>query len=181
MRIANRGAVPEETLREAFSECWRHPFDFVAAKYGFSNEMVSAGWDAFSRMEVETPMKGYPDLNVLRELTPDLYLVTSGFRRLQQSKIRALGFEHLFKGIFIDAIDEPTRKGKEGIFRSILGSAALTPEEVIVVGDNPDSEIEVGNKLGIRTVQILRPGVLRGENATLYIVTLEELKTLLAG
>jgi hypothetical protein len=80
MRIANRGTVPEETLREAFSECWRHPFDFVAANYGFSNEMVSAGWDAFSRMEVETPMRGYPDLDVLRELTPDLYLVTSGFR-----------------------------------------------------------------------------------------------------
>ena len=120
---------PEETLREAFSECWRHPFDFVAAKYGFSNEMVSAGWDAFSQMEVETPMKGYPDLDVLPELTPDLYLVTSGFRRLQQSKIRALGFEHLFKGIFIDAIDEPERKGKEGIFRSIMAAADLSPKK----------------------------------------------------
>ncbi|MGA9577825.1 MAG: HAD family hydrolase [Terrimicrobiaceae bacterium] len=178
IRNANRGTVSEETLREAFSECWRHPFDFVAAKYGFSNEMVSAGWDAFSRMEVETPMKGYPDLNVLRELTPDLYLVTSGFRRLQQSKIRALGFEHLFKGIFIDAIDEPERKGKEGIFRSIMAAADLSPEEVIVVGDNPDSEIEVGNKLGIRTVQILRPGVPHGDMATHHISTLAELKAM---
>jgi FMN phosphatase YigB (HAD superfamily) len=180
MRIANRGTVPEETLREAFSECWRHPFDFVAANYGFSNEMVSAGWDAFSRMEVETPMRGYPDLDVLRELTPDLYLVTSGFRRLQESKIKALGFKHLFKGIFVDAIDEPARKGKEGIFRTIMAAAGLSSEEVIVVGDNPDSEIEVGNRLGIRTVQILRPGVPRGENATHHIVTLTELKTLLA-
>ena len=108
-------------------------------------------------------MKGYPDLSVLRELTSDLYLVTSGFRRLQQSKIKALGFEQLFKGIFIDAVDEPERKGKEGIFRSIMDAAGLSPEEVIVVGDNPDSEIEVGNRLGIRTVQILRPGVPRGD------------------
>jgi FMN phosphatase YigB (HAD superfamily) len=180
IRIANRGTVDEETLKEAFSECWRHPFDFVAAKYGFSNEMVSAGWNAFSQMEVETPMKGYPDLAVLRELTPDLYLVTSGFRRLQESKIKALAFESLFQGIFIDAVDEPDRKGKEGIFRSIMAAAGLLPEEVVVVGDNPDSEIEVGNRLGIRTVQILRPGVPRGEHATHHIVTLTELKTLLA-
>ena len=105
--------------------------------------MLSAGWNAFAQMEVET-WSAYPDLGVLQELTSDLYLVTSGFRRLQQSKIKALGFEHLFKGIFIDALDEPERKGKEGIFRSIMDAAGLSPEEVVIVGDNPDSEIEVG-------------------------------------
>ena len=178
IRIANRGTLSEETLTEAFSDCWRHPFDFVAAKYGFSNEMLSAGWNAFAQMEVEA-WSAYPDLSVLQELTSDLYLVTSGFRRLQQSKIKALGFEHLFKGIFIDALDEPERKGKEGIFRSIMDAAGLSPEEVVIVGDNPDSEIEVGNRLGIRTVQILRPGVTRGEHATHHIVTLTELNTLL--
>jgi FMN phosphatase YigB (HAD superfamily) len=61
-----------------------------------------------------------------------------------------------------------------------MAAAGLSSEEVIVVGDNPDSEIEVGNRLGIRTVQILRPEVPRGENATHHIVTLTELKTLLA-
>jgi FMN phosphatase YigB (HAD superfamily) len=179
IRDVNRGTVSEDKLREAFSECWRHPFDFVARKYGFSDEMTSAGWDVFSQITVETPMKGYPDLEVLRQLSPELYLVTSGFRRLQESKIKALRFGHLFKGIFVDAIDEAGRKGKEGIFQSILDAGRLTPEEVIVVGDNPDSEIEVGNRLGIRTVQILRPGVIRGENAAHYIATLAELKALL--
>jgi putative hydrolase of the HAD superfamily len=114
-------------------------------------------------------------------LRADLYLVTSGFRRLQESKIKALGFEPLFKGIFIDAVDEPERKGKHGIFQSILDTEGLRPEEVIVVGDNPDSEIEVGNRLGITTVQILRPGVPRGDMATHHIQTLAELKPLLAG
>jgi FMN phosphatase YigB (HAD superfamily) len=178
MRAANRGTVSEEALGEAFSECWCHPFDFVATKYGFSNEMISAGWDVFSQVTVQTPMKGYPDLNVLPELSPELYLVTAGFRRLQQSKIQALGFEHLFKAVFIDAVDEPEREGKEGIFQSILDAEGLRPQEVIVVGDNPDSEIEVGNRLGIRTVQILRPGVPRGENATHHISTLAELKAM---
>jgi FMN phosphatase YigB (HAD superfamily) len=47
------------------------------------------------------------------------------------------------------------------------------------VGDNPDSEIEAGNRLGITTVQILRLGVPHGNNATQYIHDLAELKGLL--
>lgn len=181
IRTANRGTLSEEALKEAFSECWRHPLDFVADKYGFSHDMLAAGWDVFAGTTVETPMKGYDDLDTLRDLSVDLYLVTSGFRRLQESKIKALSLEHLFAGIHVDAIDEADRKGKQGIFEFILSTKNLKPESVLVVGDNPDSEIQAGNALGMRTVQILRPGIPRGDNATYYIQTLAELKALLRG
>jgi FMN phosphatase YigB (HAD superfamily) len=141
--------------------------------------MLRAGWKVFAQTVVKTPMKGYGDLTVLRELPFDLYLVTSGFRGLQESKVRALQIGDLFSGIEIDAIDEADRKGKQGIFESILESRQLRPEQVIVVGDNPDSEIEAGNRLGMRTVQILRPGVPRADNATYYVQTFDELKMLL--
>jgi len=179
MRNANRGTLTDEQLAEAFEEIWRQPLDFVASKFGFSQEMLAAGWKAFSQTVIETPMKGYGDLAVLRELPFELYLVTSGFRGLQESKVKALQIADLFREIEIDAIDEDDRKGKQGVFASILERKELKPEEVIVVGDNPDSEIEAGNRLGIRTVQILRPGVLRANNATFYIETFHELKTLL--
>ena len=179
MRNANRGTLTDEQLAEAFQEVWRQPLDFVAQKFGFSQEMLAAGWGVFSQTVVETPMRGYGDLAVLRELPFELYLVTSGFRGLQESKVKALQIADLFRGIEIDAIDEDDRKGKQGVFASILERKELKPEEVIVVGDNPDSEIEAGNRLGIRTVQILRPGVLRANNATFYIETFHELKTLL--
>jgi FMN phosphatase YigB (HAD superfamily) len=179
MRNANRGTLTDEQLAEAFEEIWRQPLDFVASKFGFSQEMLAAGWKAFSQTVIETPMKGYGDLAVLQELPFELYLVTSGFRGLQESKVKALQIADLFRGIEIDAIDEDDRKGKQGVFASILERKELKPEEVIVVGDNPDSEIEAGNRLGIRTVQILRPGVLRANNATFYIETFHELKTLL--
>jgi FMN phosphatase YigB (HAD superfamily) len=181
IRNANRGTLSAEELKEAISECWRHPLDFVADKYGFSQAMLAAAWKVFSHTIVETPMKGYGDLGVLRELHVDLFLVTSGFRRLQESKIKALSVEHLFAGIHVDAIDEADRKGKQGIFEFILSTKKLEPESVLVVGDNPDSEIQAGNALGMRTVQILRPGIPRGDNATYYIQTLAELKALLRG
>lgn len=84
----------------------------------------------------------------------------------------------LFTVIYIDAIDEPARKGKEALFTAILERYQLRPAEVLAVGDNPDSEIEAGNRLGMTTVQILRPGVPRGSNATRTIEDLAELKTL---
>jgi putative hydrolase of the HAD superfamily len=67
IRAANNGAVPEESLRSAFQDCWRFPFDAVAARYGFSPEMRAAGFAAFSRTEVREPMQGYPDLPILSE------------------------------------------------------------------------------------------------------------------
>ena len=179
IRAANRGTLPESVLQEAFAECWRCAFDFVAAKYRFSEAMRVAGWEAFARMEVAEPMRGYGDLSVLGELPVQQFLVTSGFRRLQESKVRALGLADGFAAIHIDAIDEPERKGKQAIFQELLRTHRLRPEEVWVVGDNPDSEIAAGNRLGIRTIQILRPGVPVSNAATAHIHGLAELKALL--
>lgn len=176
IRRANHGTLSEQSLEEAFVECWRHPLDWVAKTYGFSKEMTDAGWNIFATTEVKEPMYGYGDIDILPELPVQRFLVTSGFRRLQESKVRALNFQHLFTAVYIDAIDEPDRKGKKGLFEQILDDYQLAPGEVLVVGDNPDSEIEAGNRLGIRTVQILRPGVPRAQNATLYIHSLTELK-----
>ena len=105
IRNANRGTLSTETLNEAFSECWRHPLDYVANKFGFSPAMLSAAWEVFAHTIVTTPMNGYDDIAFLRELPVELYLVTSGFRRLQESKIKALSFEHHFAVIHVDAID----------------------------------------------------------------------------
>jgi putative hydrolase of the HAD superfamily len=179
IREASHGAVADDTLKQAFSDCWRFPFSDVAHKYGFTDEMTEAGFVAFAQIEVTEPMHGYGDLHLLRELRQKLYLVTSGFRRLQESKVNALGIRELFAEVRIDAIDEPGAKGKAQHFEEILKSHSLKPEEVVVVGDNPDSEIAAGNRLGMKSVQVLRPGVPRGENATHHIKSLNELGKLL--
>jgi putative hydrolase of the HAD superfamily len=178
IRRNNHGRFSDKTLAEIYFDCWRHPLDWVASKHGFPPEMLAAAWSVYASLEVQTPMRGYPDLAVLSELSVMRFLVTSGFRRMQESKIRALGFASLFTGVYIDAIDEPNRQGKEGMFRKILSQHQLRAEEVLVVGDNPDSEIKAGNKIGIATVQILRPGVPRGNNATHTIHGLAELRAI---
>ena len=175
VRNANQGAVSEEALSAALADCWRFPFDFIAGKYGFSPAMRSAGFAAFSQIEVRGSMHGYGDLAALAEIPAKLFLVTSGFRRLQESKIKALGITHLFTEIHIDAIDESRPIGKLQVFEAIMQTHRLTPLEVLVVGDNPDSEIAAGNQLGIKTIQILRPGVPPSPAATNHLRTLAEL------
>jgi putative hydrolase of the HAD superfamily len=124
-------------------------------------------------------MRGYSDLPVIAALRVERVLVTSGFRRLQESKIRALNVAKHFMDIHVDAIDEPERLGKQRIFELIMNERSLGPADVLVVGDNPDSEIAAGTRLGIRTVQTLRPGVVRSIHATHHIASLTELPALL--
>jgi len=62
---------------------------------------------------------------------------------------------------------------------SILSDYSLRPNEVLIVDDNHNSEIAAGVRLGIRTIQTLRPDVPRSPAATHHIQTLHELKPLL--
>src|SRR5438128_104947 len=120
IREANRGQLGESQLSKAFEDVWRHPLDWVAERYGFSKAMLDAAWQAFEKMEVSRPMVGYDDIEVIAEWPVSRFLVTSGFRRLQESKIRALNIRPLFTNVYVDAIDEPGHLGKAGIFKTIL-------------------------------------------------------------
>lgn len=179
IRAANQGHLSAAALENAFTDVWRYPIDVVAQRHGFSKAMLDAAVRGFSNTTISGRMHGYGDLDVLSELPALLFLVTSGFRKLQESKVAALGIRHHFEAIFIDAIDEPDRVGKQGLFRSILQSTGLSPGEVLVVGDNPESEIAAGIALGMPTVQTLRPGVPRGGNAGFHIHSLHELASVL--
>jgi len=56
----------------------------VAKKHAFTEDMLAAGWAVYVQLEVATPMRGYADLRTLAELPVLRFLVTSGFRRLQE-------------------------------------------------------------------------------------------------
>ena len=123
-------------------------------------------------------MRGYADLDLLATLDAARFLVTSGFTRFQNSKIDALGIRALFASVHVDAIDIAAPVGKEAIFRHILREHRFEPREALVIGDNPDSELAAGARVGIRTVQILRPGVVRSATANHHIRGLDELAAL---
>ena len=106
IRRANDGTLGAAELAAAFADMWRHCLDDVARRHRFTPAMLAAGWEVFAHMEASTPMEGYPDLGVLAELPVPRFLVTTGFRRLQESKIAALGLRAYFTQVCIDVVDE---------------------------------------------------------------------------
>lgn len=179
IRRANAGALTETALAEAFAACMRFSFDVVAERFRFSAAMYRAGAQGFETAEVAAPMHGYPDLHALRDLRARRFLVTTGFPRLQQSKITALGIRSCFEAIYVDSIADHPRRGKQAIFADIVRRHGLMARATWVVGDNGESEIAAGNQLGMITVQMLRPGVERCDTARHFVSGLIELKALM--
>jgi len=187
IRQANQGALAPSVLDEALEQCWYTAFDLVSERYGFTPAMRSAGWAQFAQMQVRTPPQAYPDLELVRSVPLRRYLVTSGFRRLQNSKIDALGIRSWFDDIIIDAMDDKSADsgtqahGKLPVFQQILEREGCSPQQVLVIGDNPLSELGAGRALGAVTVQTVRPGISPWSLADHRVENLAELLPIVSG
>jgi putative hydrolase of the HAD superfamily len=108
-----------------------------------------------------------------------LFLVTTGFERLQRSKVAALGIATLFEAIQVDALDDPSqRPGKKQLFQRIMAAHDFASSEVAVIGDSLH-EIRAGNQLGLTTIQVLRDGVREEAEAQHHVATFAALPRLL--
>jgi FMN phosphatase YigB (HAD superfamily) len=186
VRRANQGALTPAVLDEALNQCWYTAFDLVADRYGFTPAMRAAGWDEFKRMEVRTPPQSYPDLGLVPRIPLRRYLVTSGFRRLQNSKIDSLGIRPWFEDVIIDALDDKDDEnapphGKGPVFERIMAREGCAAHQVLVIGDNPLSELGAGRALGAVTVQTVRPGIQPWDLADHRVDGLEGVLQLLSG
>ena len=180
IRQANHGRLSESQLQDAFAACWHTAFYTVAAEHGFSAEMTEAGAQAFRNLRVpeEASYQGYGDLEMLQQLPMKRHLVTSGFRDFQNSKVERLGIRDDFDSIQIDDPEDhlpDAGPGKTPLFEKICAQQGIRPDEVLVVGDNPASEIAAGNALGMTTIQVLRPGIEASGDAHHQISDLSEL------
>jgi len=154
--------------------------DDAAAAVGLPDSVRLEMRETYRTLTVSQSANTYGDEHCLRELPTVNILVTTGYRKFQMEKIAMLGISDLFSEIIVDALDDPElRKGKQQIFGELLERHGWTAAEVLVVGDNPRSELDAGKVLGIRTVQTLRPGVVRWEKADHHVTSLCEIAALL--
>ena len=178
---ANDGLISKSCLEKAFIDLWHRPFDVVATDYGFSDQMIAAGKSALINTDYKFTLSPFDDFHVIKKIFGKRILVTTGITKLQQAKINALVKAGDFDEVIIDDPYQDNRLGKEKIFASIAERLQLSPEQVWVIGDNPDAEIAAGNALGMVTVQILRPGIVRSNGAKHVITSFYELKNLVEG
>ena len=121
----------------------------------------------------------YGDEHYLGKIKIEKILVTTGYEKFQRAKAAKIGVERFFSEIIVDAIDDPaTRKGKQRIFEEAMYGRRLWPWEIMVIGDNPESELKAGRALGMVTVQTLRPTIERWSEADHHISSFAELPAL---
>ncbi len=138
-------------LEEIKSRIMRQPFQVVANDFSFSEQLVAECLQLLSALTYEDKMEPFEGYETLRSFPCKKYLVTTGFTKLQHSKIKQLDIGNDFEVIFV--VDpSQSELTKKDIFQKILAEHQYTPDEVLVVGDDPHSEIKAAKELGIETV-----------------------------
>ncbi|HEU0136173.1 MAG TPA: HAD family hydrolase, partial [Flavobacterium sp.] len=96
-------------------------------------------------------MQPFDDYQILRALPCKKFLVTMGFTKMQQAKVDKLNLADDFEGIYI--IDpEHSSKSKKDVFVEIMENNSFSPDDLLVIGDDPDSEVRGAQELGIDAV-----------------------------
>lgn len=127
----------------------RKPFQVVAAKFGFSEALSSKGMELLKNMTYDDTIEPFPDYTHVRSLPVEKFLVTTGFYKLQMSKIQRMGVEKDFKEIHIV---DPEKSSKKEVFADIMQRNGYDASEVLIIGDDPESEIKAARELGIDAV-----------------------------
>jgi putative hydrolase of the HAD superfamily len=132
-------------------EIQRTPFQKVAGAFSFSEQLLNNCMEVHSNLTYDDPMQYFPDYKLVKELPQTKFLVTSGFSKLQHSKIENLGIRNDFKEIIILDLQQ-SNETKKDIFKRLLEKYKYLKKEVLIVGDDIKSEIQAGEELGIDTV-----------------------------
>ncbi|NEW83148.1 MAG: HAD hydrolase-like protein [Mariniphaga sp.] len=136
---------------EIKGEIMRRPFQFVADDFSFSENLKSECLKLFLNLTYDEHMEPFEDYKYVRQLPCIKFLVTTGFTKLQNSKILQLNIENDFLEIFIiDPIQ--SKLTKKDIFQKLLIDYRLKVHEVLVVGDDLNSEIKAANDIGIDAI-----------------------------
>lgn len=176
---SNLKSIYDEHVIEAIQEdLWVHPWDYVIDKYKIPMEILIESIKILDNLPANIDIVTYEDYAVLKTFSIPKFLVTTGLTSLQKAKIKALNIENDFVKIFINDTFLQQRT-KLDIFKDLVEEFNLNAENTFVVGDNSESEIKAGNQLKMKTIQILREGVTKGNNAMHHITSFEELGRLI--
>jgi len=95
--------------------------------------------------------KAHETLSTLRQEGLRLGLVTNGATASQRAKIAGLGMAGYFDAILISEA-EGLRKPDPRIFQRALDSLGASPQDAVMVGDNPEADIQGARDCGMKAI-----------------------------
>lgn len=148
--IEQEGSHKDE-LEKIKDEVMRRPFQHVAKDHHFSEALTQKCVAILKELAYNDKIEPFEDYALVKRWPVDKFLVTTGFVKMQQSKVDSMGLAPDFKEIHI--VDPATtNKTKKDVFADIIQRHGYAKEEMLVIGDDPNSEIKAARELGIDAV-----------------------------
>jgi len=140
--------ISKENFQLAKQDMLRTPFQKVAKKYGFSEELMPDILAYLQNRQVTKPLKPSDDYHYIKSLNGRKFIVTAGFLKQQTSKVKMLGIADDFEAVHV--VDVSTTNKKEA-FKILIDQYNLKTDDILIIGDDAESEIKFGLELGITT------------------------------
>lgn len=142
--------ISEEQYQLAKADMLRTPFQKVAAKYEFKQTAVDNALMYLVTGEVTEPLKPSDDYHYIETLKGRKFIVTAGFLRKQTTKVKMLGISEHFEEVYVVDVTTSTQNKKDA-FKTLIEKHNLNPANILVIGDDAESEIKFGLELGLDT------------------------------
>ncbi len=140
--------ISQADFQLAKQEMLRTPFLKVAKKYSFNAEVMPEVISYLQNRSVTQPLKPSDDYHYIKSLTGRKFIVTAGFPKQQESKVEMLGIANDFEEVHV--VDVSTTNKKE-TFEMLIKQHQLKKDDILIIGDDAESEIKFGLELGITT------------------------------
>ena len=101
-------------------------------------------------------------------------LANSPHREMVRLRLEAAGLSRYFRAI-VSSGDVGLRKPHPAAFRAVLSRLSSSPEEALMVGDDPEADVGGAKSIGMRAVWVVRPGVAPPEDADGVVRDLRDL------
>lgn len=159
---ANFSAEGLLEVREfVMEEHWERNHDFrflrkkvlekIAVDSGYTADLVEPAFDVFDRARNDVDL--YPDVMPALELLASdfvLVAVTNG-----NANLETIGIRHLFHDV-IAAAEAGFAKPARPIFDKAVARSGCAPDEILHVGDHPETDVKGAQQAGLRTAWINR-------------------------
>ena len=107
-------------------------------------------------------------IEILEYLKPKyrLFIITNGFRDVQDKKLKNSKIKHYFEAIY-DSESVGVKKPDPKIFKHALKDSGSNPKESLMVGDNYEADVLGAKKLRINTLHFVAHGAVSYTHLTL--------------
>ncbi|HNR20395.1 MAG TPA: YjjG family noncanonical pyrimidine nucleotidase [Bacteroidia bacterium] len=170
----SKGKIGKEFLRNG-------RFTLTLKEYGIDDDNLVKLMSDYFVEHTPSQTKLIDDASeLLNYLHPkyELYIITNGFKEAQHRKLKSSDIHHFFKDIFISE-EIGYNKPDTQLFAHIIKQLNVDQANCLMIGDNPEADIEGANSAGWDSVYFCPQNIFVSANATHKICRLIQLKDIL--